>query len=155
VLEAGLGGGSLDWNLVQPGVEKFGRVCSYDRAGMGWSDPAGDHRLAAEITEDLHRVLAAAGERGPYVLVGQSIGGIYVQVYAARYPDEVAGVVLVDSSHPDQLSRYPNIPWYIAIAYKSLAPFGVARIINHRREPSPNLSTDVDLARKSLYAHTL
>lgn len=96
VLESGLGGSSLDWGLVQERLAKTVRVCSYDRAGYGWSDPSPLPRSPLQITEDLRALLHTAGEPGPYLLVGHSIGGIYAHLYASLYPKEVAGLVLVD-----------------------------------------------------------
>jgi len=92
---------------VQREVSGTTRVCSYDRAGMGWSEMGPDPRDATQITGELHTLLGKAGIEGPYVLVGHSFGGMYMQTYAARYPDEVAGVALVDSSQPDQFSYQP------------------------------------------------
>jgi pimeloyl-ACP methyl ester carboxylesterase len=106
VLDAGSGGFSAQWVRVQQEVSGTTRVCSYDRAGMGWSEMGPDPRDAKQITSELHTLLGKAGIEGPYVLGGHSFGGMYMQTYAHRYPDEVAGVVLVDSStDPDQFSQ--------------------------------------------------
>jgi pimeloyl-ACP methyl ester carboxylesterase len=107
VLDAGTGGMSADWGNVQPEVAKTTRVCAYDRAGMGWSEMGPEPRDAKQISSELHTLLTKAGIEGPYVLVGHSFGGLYAQTYAARYPDEVAGVSLVESSHPEQFSYRP------------------------------------------------
>jgi pimeloyl-ACP methyl ester carboxylesterase len=108
ILEAMSGGLSAEWGWIQPEVAKETRVCSYDRAGRGWSNP-NPHPITLEYTvSDLHRLLQKAAVSGPYILVGHSIGGIYVRQYAADYPNEVVGMVLVDSSHPDQLARVPE-----------------------------------------------
>jgi pimeloyl-ACP methyl ester carboxylesterase len=96
VMDAGLGGWSLDWSAVQPEIAKFARVCSYDRAGLGWSEPSAAPADAQHAVADLHRLLANSGEPGPFVLVGHSNGGLRVALYAHSYPQEVAGVVLVD-----------------------------------------------------------
>src|SRR5215208_3258208 len=109
VLDAGSGGFSAQWVRVQQEVSGSTRVCAYDRAGMGWSEMGPDPRDARQITSELHTLLGKAGIEGPYVLVGHSFGGMYMQTYAARYPDEVAGVALVDSStDPDQFSQRPE-----------------------------------------------
>lgn len=105
ILEASNGGMSAHWAMVQQEVAKGTRVCAYDRAGLGWSEPSSEPRDAAHISRDLHSLLANAGIQGPYVLVGHSYGGLYVRVYADMYPNEVAGLVLVDSSHPAQFAR--------------------------------------------------
>src|SRR5829696_2926200 len=102
VMDSGLGGTVLDWQLVQPEVAKFARVCTYDRGGMGWSDPGAQPRTSRQITKELQTLLSDAGVRGPYVLVGHSFGGTNMQVYASQYPDEVAGMVLVDSALEDE-----------------------------------------------------
>jgi pimeloyl-ACP methyl ester carboxylesterase len=95
VMDSGLGGTVLDWQLVQPEVAKFARVCTYDRAGMGWSEAGSQPRTSEQIVRELHALLGNAGVEGPYVLVGHSFGGTNLQVYASRYPDEVAAMVLV------------------------------------------------------------
>lgn len=153
ILESGLGGGSLDWSLVQPEVAKFGRVCSYDRAGIAWSASGEGSRNASQITDELHKLLDAAHIAPPFVLVGHSIGGVYVQMFAARFPDEVAGVVLVDSSHQDQLSRIPGIPAFVPYLYKAAASVGIARIVN-ALEDFPNLTAEAKAKRAGLYSHT-
>jgi pimeloyl-ACP methyl ester carboxylesterase len=100
VMDAGLGGGLLDWQTVRPKVATFARVCSYDRSGIGWSKSGPTPRTSSQIVKELHALLLKnAGEDGPYVLVGHSsFGGANVQLYAAEYPKEVAGMVLVDSA---------------------------------------------------------
>jgi pimeloyl-ACP methyl ester carboxylesterase len=106
VLESGFGGWSVDWDGVQQRVSKFARVCSYDRAGSGWSDRAPGERTTRRATaEDLHKLLKAADVPGPYVLVGHSLGGFYVREFARLYPSETAGLVFVDSSHEEQGQR--------------------------------------------------
>ena len=103
VLEAGAGSFSSTWAAVQPQVAAVTRVCSYDRAGMGWSEPAPQRGYSARrVVDDLARALDQAGEKPPFVLVGHSFGGIYVRLFAAEHRSAVAGVVLVDSSHEDQ-----------------------------------------------------
>ena len=108
ILESGSGGPSVDWLMVQPEVAKFSRVCSYDRAGYGWSDSGPAPRSSLQIAHELKQLLQAAGEKGPYVLVGHSMGGYDSRVYAGEYPGDVAGMVLVDASHEDQDQRAPE-----------------------------------------------
>jgi pimeloyl-ACP methyl ester carboxylesterase len=109
VLDAGSGLFSAQWVRVQRQVSDTTRVCAYDRAGMGWSEMGPEPRDARQITSELHTLLSKAGIEGPYVLVGHSFGGMYMQTYAARYPEEVAGVALVDSStDPDQFGQRPK-----------------------------------------------
>jgi pimeloyl-ACP methyl ester carboxylesterase len=107
ILEAGLGDFSSIWALVAPDIAAVTRVCVYDRAGMGWSQRSPAPRTAATIAEELHTLLGQAGIQGPYVLVGHSLGGLFVREYAYTYPQDVAGMVLVDSSHEDQGQRTP------------------------------------------------
>jgi pimeloyl-ACP methyl ester carboxylesterase len=102
VLEAGASSFAIDWALVQAEVARTNRVCSYDRAGSGFSDPA-PGGPGGTVIADLHAALQAAGEKPPYVMVGASLGGIYVRLYQAQYPDEVAGFVFVDPAHEDRL----------------------------------------------------
>ena len=108
-----LAGGSLEyslfWALVQPEVAGFTRACSYDRAGYGWSESSPRPRTATIMVEELHTLLTNGKIEGPYVLVGHSLGGMTMRVYAQKYPDEVAGLVLVDSLHEEQISRLPDI----------------------------------------------
>lgn len=106
VMESGLGGTSLEWLPVQGFLSHYGRVCTYDRAGNGWSDLGPQPRTTSTIVEELKTLLEAAGERPPFVLVGHSFGGYTAQLFAERYPSLTAGVVLVDSSHPDQVARF-------------------------------------------------
>jgi pimeloyl-ACP methyl ester carboxylesterase len=96
VMDAGLGGWSLDWSTVQPDIAQFTRMCTYDRAGLGWSEPSAESPDAQHAVADLHTLLVNSGEAGPFVLVGHSNGGLRVLLYASTYPQEVAGVVLVD-----------------------------------------------------------
>jgi pimeloyl-ACP methyl ester carboxylesterase len=135
ILESGLGNMSADWANIQPEVAKTTRVCSYDRAGTGWSEPGPTPRDPKQIAHELHTLLGKAGIDGPYVLVGQSFGGLYVRMYADLYPKEIAGMVLVDSSHPDMWTRMPpevaaalRPPAWQMRAMAFLARLGVTRL---------------------------
>ncbi len=108
ILEAGTGATSLDWALVQPQVSTFAKVCSYDRAGIGWSDASPKPRSIPIMVAELHALLERTKLKGPFVLVGHSIGGIVSRQYAALYPSEVTGLVLVDSAYENQFRRYPE-----------------------------------------------
>jgi len=108
ILESGLNDSWLSWYKVQPVVAKFTRVCSYDRAGVGWSDTQPEPPHSRSIAVHLHSLLNNAGVKPPYVLVGHSIGGIHVRVYQNMYPSDVVGMVLVDSTHPDWKKRLPS-----------------------------------------------
>jgi pimeloyl-ACP methyl ester carboxylesterase len=145
VLDAGSGAMSAHWALVQREVSDTVRVCAYDRAGMGWSEMGPEPRDAKQISGELHALLKGAGIEGPYVLVGHSFGGLYMQTYAARYPDEVAGVTLVESSHPEQFSYRPVArdsyePQKQIFAVQSLlARIGVVRLFYNLFPAPPDL----------------
>jgi pimeloyl-ACP methyl ester carboxylesterase len=155
ILEQGLGGMSPAWALIQPEVAKVTRVCAYDRAGLGWSDPAPKDtpRDGQQVASELHTLLQKANIPGPYVMVGHSSGGLYVLSFAHQYPTDVVGMALLDSSHPDQ--------WNTPVAqelYKSnarlysitstLARLGVLRL---RALSQPKLGLP-DLPNKELLA---
>src|SRR5829696_5172510 len=108
ILEAANLGMSAWWVRVQQQFAQTTQVCSYDRAGMGWSEAGPEPRDARHISSELHTLLKNADTEGPYVLVGHSYGRLYARMYAARYPNQVAGVALVDSSHPEQFTRFPE-----------------------------------------------
>lgn len=102
ILEAGLACDSGSWLTVPSEIAKVARVCSYDRAGLGWSDPGPKPRTSQQMVNELHTLLAKAEIQSPYVLVGHSFGGYHIRLYASHYPDEVVGMVLVDANHHDQ-----------------------------------------------------
>lgn len=106
VFDAGLGDQIRAWAMVQPAVSKVTRVCSYDRAGLGFSDPSGRPGTAANAIDDLYRLLVAASINPPYVLVGHSLGGMYMQLFADLHRPEVVGMVLVDPVSDEQGRRY-------------------------------------------------
>jgi pimeloyl-ACP methyl ester carboxylesterase len=154
VLDAGSGEFSAQWVRVQRQVSGTTRVCAYDRAGMGWSEMGPEPRDARRITGELHTLLSKAAIEGPYVLVGHSFGGMYMQTYAARYPEEVAGVALVDSSaEPDQFSQRPEareshepqkqslavVPRLAQLGVSLLARLGVVRLLSKLDPASPEL----------------
>ncbi len=105
ILEAGAGHFSTLWAWVQPAIAQATRVCAYDRAGYGWSEPGPEPRDAQQIAAELHALLNVADIAPPYVLVGHSLGGIYVRVFNAMYPGEVSGMALIDATHPDNWVR--------------------------------------------------
>lgn len=99
ILEAGMGGCALDWSLVQPKLSSYTKVISYDRAGFGWSTGTLERPTCKHYIEDLRGLLSALKLTPPYLLVGHSYGGMIMRMYTAEYPDEVAGIVLVDATH--------------------------------------------------------
>jgi pimeloyl-ACP methyl ester carboxylesterase len=137
VLDAGLGGSSLDWSLVQPELGRTTRVCAYDRAGMGWSDPSPKPRTPRQIADELHTLLTNAGIAEPYVLVGHSLGGKNVRLFALQHPDQVAGMVLVDArgeyvdanTAPDEVQAFQRANAAQAILYRVARSVGLVRLI--------------------------
>ena len=147
VFESALGGWSIDWAQLQPIVAQHTRVCSYDRAGYGWSDPSHRRSAPSAVADELRSLLQAADVPAPYLLVGHSAGGLYVRHFAARYADEVAGMVLVDPFHEHLLGRYPedsdavqqtaNLKYLRWARY--LAITGVTRLLSAPVASSPDL----------------
>ena len=133
ILEAGLGGSSADWGFVQPQVGAFTKVCSYDRAGMGYSDPGPSPRTMGRIVRELTQLLDRTGVPGPVVLVGASIGGLAVRLFASEHPDRVAGLVLVDASHEDQEVEIPRVAPFVPL----LSSLGIFRILGVTFGPPP------------------
>ena len=121
VLLGGMGETSAAWGLVQPAIAGTTRVCSYDRAGQAWSDSAPGPKDGVQVADDLHALLRRAGEPGPYVLAGHSVGGTYAMVYAAEYPDAVAGLVLLDSASPHQFTALPDFPGAYSLMRRTTA----------------------------------
>jgi len=115
VLDSGIGVPAIGWIKVQPEVAKFTRVCSYDRAGYGWSDAGQEPRTSVQIARELRTLLTAAGEVGPYILVGHSFGGFNVREFTKLYPVDVSGVVLVDGAHEDEEKRISEILPYTVV----------------------------------------
>ena len=131
VIETGLGDWSTSWGaVVQPEVAKTTRVCTYDRAGLGWSDAAALPSDAAQFAEELHTLLQNANVPGPYVMVGHSLGGLIVRIFAHDYASEVAGVVLVDSMNPKQVNQSLSNSLARMSSFQALlARVGVARLL--------------------------
>jgi pimeloyl-ACP methyl ester carboxylesterase len=136
ILDSGLGDTYLSWHKVQPQIAQFARVCSYDRAGFGYSDSSPRPRTSKVFTDELHRLLLKSGITGPLILVGHSLGGFDVRLYASLYRDEVAGMVLVDSSHPEQQKRLPpelndfDATWVREQElFEFTMPFGIPRLL--------------------------
>jgi pimeloyl-ACP methyl ester carboxylesterase len=137
VLDAGLGGSSLDWSLVQPELGRTTRVCAYDRAGMGWSDPGPQPRTPRQIADELHALLTNAGIAGPYVLVGHSLGGKNVRLFAIAHPEGVAGMVLVDArseyvdanTSPAEVQAFQRANAAQASQYRVAHSLGLVRLI--------------------------
>jgi pimeloyl-ACP methyl ester carboxylesterase len=127
VIDAGLGEWSTMWALVQPDVAKTTRVCTYDRAGLGWSEAGPLPRDAAQMATELNALLQNADIPGPYVMVAHSLGGLPAQVFAHDHPSEVAGVVLIDSMFPGQ-TIYFSPPKVLSVL-PTVARFGIVRLL--------------------------
>lgn len=108
VIDAGAGDWSSSWGVVQREIADLTKVCTYDRAGYGWSEPAPGRMTAQRSAGELHALLGRAGVPGPFVLAGHSAGGLTVRLFAHDFPDEVAGVVFIDSMSPDEHASGPG-----------------------------------------------
>ncbi|HOU13650.1 MAG TPA: alpha/beta hydrolase [Anaerolineae bacterium] len=161
ILESGHGAWSNDWRTVQPEIARFARVCAYDRAGFGWSEPGPRPRTPERIMTELHTLLTRAGEAGPYLLVGHSMGGPLARLFFTLYPQDVAGMVWIDSGH-ENMPRY--IP-FVQSAFRSfivlarvgafLARFGLIRLFGRRRILAGYTSVREPEARATLLAQTV
>ena len=169
ILEAGLGGSVYDWGLVHEKLAATTRVCAYDRAGLGWSDSVTAPLFSAEMAQVLHTLLQNAGIEGSFVMVGHSAGGLQVRAFANQFPEEVVGMVLVDSSHENQILRFPaevveqtaeqgKILTYCQL----LAPVGVVRLFglaapNPETFPLPDAMFQAVVANSNRtdYCHTI
>jgi pimeloyl-ACP methyl ester carboxylesterase len=158
VLLHGLGDSSLDWGLVQLEIARFARVCSYDRAGAGWSDPGPSPRGPLTVAKESHSLLLDAKVTGPYVLVAHSWGGLIARVYAAEYPREVAGMVLVDPTHEDAyfeingpvvVPRLVSDTEWARIKPKGQAPHG-AKSVTQLHPPFDRLPLEAQALRECL-----
>ncbi len=127
ILDAGAGGIGLAWELVRPAIAKVTRVVTYDRAGLGWSDPSPKPRKADVMAEELHTMLVNANIAGPYILVGHSLGGPIARHFAAKYQNEVAGLVMVDSAHEQQMKHFPEAMVKMANSMKGM--MGVMKLM--------------------------
>jgi len=156
VFESGLDVvGSLSWTKVHAPVAQFTRACAYSRAGIMWSDRKDGLHDGLAAAHDLHSTLEAAGEKGPFVLVGHSLGGPYITIFTKHFGDEVAGLVYVDASHPDQIKLFDaalpgkhvgsaGLPTVVRVA-ACLSWTGVARFISlfEPLDVNPNMPPEV------------
>jgi pimeloyl-ACP methyl ester carboxylesterase len=154
VLVSGLAETSVYWGgWIAPAVAQNTTVCAYDRAGQGWSDPPASPQDGVAVATDLHTLLDHAQIPGPYVLVGHSTGGAYIRIFAARYPDQVAGMVLLDSQPNEAFTGLPDFPsFYSTIRrasalFPSLARLGVFQLVNRfAGDPLPVPTRDEERA---------
>jgi len=159
IFESGGDGPGLEWASIQTEVAKFAQACWYDRAGIGWSDRGPFPRTSAAIASDLHELLKRAGVPAPYVLAGASFGGLNSRVYNGLYPNEVAGMVLVDSAHEDESLRAPKFYlgrtaprflWHpLHLAFQTAALVGLVRLTQSSSEQAkspPEMTRDEIIA---------
>jgi pimeloyl-ACP methyl ester carboxylesterase len=162
VLQAGLDAmGSLSWSLVHDAIAKQTRTCAYSRAGVVWSE-RGPEKFHAELAaKELHVLLAEAGEHAPLVMVGHSLGGPYIMTFTRLYPQDVAGLVFVDASHPDQMKRMSDVigkpfasddgPLKIANA---LSWTGITRVLASRNE-EPGVPARAKTIQDAYFSHSV
>jgi pimeloyl-ACP methyl ester carboxylesterase len=154
VLESGLDAlGSLSWAAVHDDIAQTTRVCAYSRAGILWSDPSTETFDRKNVPQDLHTALTKGGETAPWVMVGHSLGGPYIMMFTSLYESEVAGLVFVDASHPNQVAPLKKITGMSqelppAILIKALANIGVVRLISmqNTRTNAPPLVNQIEQA---------
>ena len=156
VLDSGAGGFSLEWVNIQKAISPQTRVCAYDRAGYGWSDMGPLPRSSKRIVSELHMLLSNAKIPGPYILVGHSFGGYTAQYFARNYPRETAGLVLIESSHPEQAQRLPQIDRSQAKRYPARSrTYNVLRPILHEHYPEETGARAYRLMSSWKYRFTL
>jgi len=145
ILDALFPGTVSNWVWIQPEIARTTQVCAYDRAGLGWSESGPEPRDAQQQARELHALLTHAGIPGPYILVGHSLGGLSVRMFAAQYPDEVGGMVLIEGTHPDAWRRLGK-PEGVGVDRNQLAmaPF-LAQLGIFRLGLIPSYSPDPDL----------
>lgn len=151
ILDSGMGAASFEWTYVYNALRHRTRVCRYDRAGYGWSEPSSAPRTSLNIADELHALLSNAGERPPFVLAGHSFGGINMRVYASRYPLEAAGLVLLDSM--DESSRIAKLELARMFLVRLTAPLGLPRLLR-RLIVLKNLPADEQIAADAMRART-
>jgi pimeloyl-ACP methyl ester carboxylesterase len=137
VLESGLGETSAYWAWISTAIARTTRVCAYDRAGRGWSEAAGAPQDGLAVADDLHALLASAHVPAPVVLVGHSSGAAYVRIFAGRYPEQVAGAVLLDGQPAEAFEKLPDYPGFyrsyrrVTLFLPALARLGIGRLVYH------------------------
>lgn len=155
VLEAGSGGDAFVWGGVQPALSKTTHVCSYDRAGLGWSEPRSGPRDADHIAHELHKLLFQANISGPFVLMGHSVAGIYMRDYIKHYPSEVAGIVFVDSVTPS-MSAHNGLNRSLLMTRIGRPVFilGIPRLIGICSKPKPGFDARTGVLQREDLCHT-
>ena len=163
ILESGLGGDVNSWVLVQKKIAETTRVCAYDRAGLGWSDGVKEPMSTAEVAQTLYTLLGNADVEGPFIMVGHSAGGVHVRTFTHLFPEQVAGMVLVDSSHENQRSNYNSSTIEIIRrdwGWKQcevLTAIGITRLVVSISVPAPNPVLQAEIANhnRAEYCHAV
>jgi pimeloyl-ACP methyl ester carboxylesterase len=149
VFDAGMGDSLLAWNKVMPDISKVAKVFAYDRAGLGWSEKSPLPRTSLQVVNELHLLLDKAKVKGPLILVGHSFGGLNMQLFAKKYPENVVGLILVDSAHENEMATMPKSSFVRKMIFKAgmwAAPIGVPRLFL-------SLSNPAEQAVKSTIKH--
>lgn len=159
ILEAGSAGDAFVWGGVQPVLSKTTRVCSYDRAGLGWSEPRTGPRDADHIVRELHDLLLQAKVAGPLVLMGHSAGAIYMRDYLAHYPADIVGMVFVDGSTPssiqDQTSKNSyRVGKLVNEISRLIFILGVPRLLGYCTHPKPGFEPSMGILQREDVCHT-
>lgn len=156
VFDSGAGGFSLEWLGIQEALSKQTRTCSYDRAGYGWSAMGPLPRTSRRITGELRELLNTADISPPYILVGHSFGGFTAQYFARHYPEDVAALMLIDSSHPEQSERFPRANKNSERSFPTNSrTYNVSRPIVYEHYPSSQKRKAYRLMSYWTYAYTL
>lgn len=155
VLESGSGGDALVWGGVQPVLSKTTRVCSYDRAGLGWSEPRTGPRDADHIAGELHELLRQAKVAGPVILMGHSVAGLYIRDYVSHYPTDVAGIVFVDSVVPSPPRKNgTNWPLIMTFAGRPIFILGIPRLAGICSHPKLGFDANTGILQREDLCHT-
>jgi pimeloyl-ACP methyl ester carboxylesterase len=155
ILEAGAGGFSVDWSLVQSEVARFARVCSYDRAGLGWSDLGPRPRTLRQVVWELHTLLEKPAVRPPYLLVGHSYGGILARLYAFTYPSEVVGIVLEESGYESGVAVFRNGRMVRLVETATGRPIPPVKTSNplHESDLTGDIRSQIEAAARQMAPH--
>jgi len=155
VLEAGSGGDGLVWGGVQPVLSNTTRVCSYDRAGLGWSEPRPGMRDADRIAGELHELLHQANLTGPLVLMGHSVAGLYMRDYVSHYPRDVAGLIFIDSVVPSPSRNSGiNLPLMMTVTMRPVFILGIPRLTGACSHPKPGFNASTGMMQREDVCHT-
>ena len=162
IMDAGLGGWSLVWRSVQTEIGQFARAYAYDRAGYGWSESGSKPRSSEQIVREFRALLKGSGLEPPYILVGHSLGGLHMRMFAALYPSEVAGLVLVESAHEAQEDKVRSLfpganPFHtsaIGTMFLRSAPLGLPRLMITYLSPQKGTNAETHTLKVAMTSRT-